>query len=85
MTQRPCGNPECCVTMHIGDCLSFGSGEEDNGFWEQPCRICAEHAETRDRAAGKSKNMPYWPTAKYMEKTNGESKNLDRVVPGSVL
>lgn len=60
--KKPCGNPDCSVSTHIGDCLSFGSGKLDEcGFWEFPCRICAKAAENRDRANGDLDYMPYWP------------------------
>ena len=46
--ERPCGNPECGVSTHIGDVLSFGSGELDpNGFWEFPCVACAAEYKKR--------------------------------------
>lgn len=62
-TYKPvCGNPRCAVSTHIGDCLSFGSGDlDENGFWEFPCRVCAVAAERRDRVAGALEYMPYWP------------------------
>jgi hypothetical protein len=67
MNNRPCGNPECCISSTIAETLSFGSGELDSyGFWEFPCRICAAHAEARDRAEGLHLKhpdwFPYWPT-----------------------
>ena len=55
-----CGNPECCVTTTITECLSFGSGDEEHGFWEKPCLICARENERIDREKGYTKYMPYW-------------------------
>jgi len=38
-----CGNPDCACSTGIHDGLTFGSGELDsNGYWEFPCRVCAE-------------------------------------------
>lgn len=64
---HPCGNPNCATSTHIGDCLTFGSGElDDNGFWEFPCYICAQAAYDRDLAAGRTEYMPYWPETPKM-------------------
>jgi hypothetical protein len=63
-----CGNPECCVTTTITECLSFGSGDEVNGFWEKPCLICARENERIDREKGKSLYMPYWPFGEEEER-----------------
>ena len=39
-----CGNDQCRTSTGIHDGLTFGSGKlDDYGFWEHPCRICAEH------------------------------------------
>jgi hypothetical protein len=63
----PCGNLDCCISSHISDQLTFGSGElDENGAWEHPCRPCAAAAEARDKAKGLDKEhpdwFPYWPT-----------------------
>lgn len=43
-----CGNPDCAVSTHIFDELTFGHGELDmNGFWEHGCAICAREWESR--------------------------------------
>ena len=44
MKNRPCGNPECCVSTFIdGETLTFGTGKLDGiGCWENPCEICEE-------------------------------------------
>jgi hypothetical protein len=43
---KKCGNPECSCSTGIHGGLTFGSGELDhNGYWEYPCRECAEHCD----------------------------------------
>lgn len=38
-----CGNPACGSSTGICDRMTFGSGRlNDMGYWEKPCRICAE-------------------------------------------
>lgn len=52
-----CGNPECCVSTGIHDGLTFGSGKLDyNGFWENPCSVCARGYEKIS-----PKDIPCWP------------------------
>jgi hypothetical protein len=36
---RPCGNPDCSVSTHVFEGLTFGSGGiTEHGFWENPLR-----------------------------------------------
>ena len=38
-----CGNPGCKVSTGIDGSTTHGSGELDaNGFWEHPCKVCAD-------------------------------------------
>ncbi len=38
---RPEGH-DCSISTGIHDCLTFGKGELDfNGFWKEPCEVCA--------------------------------------------
>jgi len=37
-----CGNTDCAVSSGICGALTFGSGElDDNGYWKNPCVLCA--------------------------------------------
>ena len=55
--KRPCGNPECTVSSGIHEGLTFGSGTICfNGFWSNPCAICARDYERRHPEA-----TPCWP------------------------
>jgi hypothetical protein len=41
--KKACGNPDCGTSTGICDRITFGSGELDSyGYWEHPCRPCAE-------------------------------------------
>jgi hypothetical protein len=41
--KKACGNPECGTSTGICERVTFGSGELDPyGYWEHPCRPCAE-------------------------------------------
>ena len=52
-----CGNKECCASTGIHDGLTFGSGKIDfNGFWENPCCICARAHEEKC-----PEDYPCWP------------------------
>ena len=43
MPKKACGNPCCGVSSCFTEQFTFGSGKlDDNGFWEHPCRLCAE-------------------------------------------
>lgn len=45
ITERPCGNPACSVSIGICERLTFGSGYlDDHGYWDYACGICAEAA-----------------------------------------
>ncbi len=38
-----CGHVDCGVSSGISEELTFGRGElDDHGYWEIPCRACAE-------------------------------------------
>ena len=52
-SMRPCGNGECSVTTNVADILDFGSGDlSDNGFWENPCYVCARWFEFKSILEG---------------------------------
>jgi hypothetical protein len=41
--RHACGNALCAKSTGIHDGITCGSGElEEFGYWEKPCRICAE-------------------------------------------
>lgn len=48
-----CGNNFCGTSTGIHEGLTFGAGKlDEHGFWEKPCRICAE-AHDAEMAAGR--------------------------------
>ncbi len=50
MSTPACGNPKCGCSTGIHEGLTFGSGRLDHlGFWEKPCRICAENWDNKQR------------------------------------
>lgn len=58
---KSCENPDCRTSTGIHGGLTHGSGElDDYGYWEFPCRICAEETD---------KNM-----AKIIERIRSEVK-----------
>ena len=45
---RECGNKDCGCSTGIHEGLTFGRGKlDEHGYWEFPCRICAEAADAR--------------------------------------
>lgn len=44
--RRPCGNPDCSTSTAIDEVtITYGHGElDDHGFWEHPCKPCADQA-----------------------------------------
>ena len=39
---KGCGRPNCSISTGICGSLTFGCGELDkNGYWEEPCELCA--------------------------------------------
>lgn len=69
---KPCGNPDCGVSSGICERMTFGSGGFDaNGYWEYPCRPCAEahENETGEEA---------WPFPELM--TDGRVDKTGRLV-----
>lgn len=60
-----CGNNWCRCSTGIHEGLTFGSGELDQyGFWEKPCRICAEQHDT-EMAAGRRDELINEQVAHY--------------------
>ena len=60
--KKSCGNYNCSTSSSVLDFLTFGSGElDDNGFWENPCPVCARNFEKKHPELG-----PCWP---FDEKT----------------
>lgn len=50
-----CGNPKCHSSTGIHDGMTFGSGRlDEHGFWEFPCRTCAEEHDLRREETIKS-------------------------------
>lgn len=46
--KKACGNPDCGTSSGICGRVTFGSGKlDDYGYWEHPCRTCAEAWEAR--------------------------------------
>jgi hypothetical protein len=46
---KACGRDDCGVSSGICEELTFGRGELDfNGYWEIPCRSCAEAFEKKN-------------------------------------
>lgn len=58
--KNACGHADCGVSSGISDELTFGRGElDDNGYWEIPCRACAENFEREH--PGTAKQYGIWP------------------------
>ena len=46
---KTCGHEDCGVSSGICEELTFGRGElDDHGYWEFPCRPCAEAFEEKN-------------------------------------
>lgn len=76
---KPCNNPECSVSTGIHEGLTFGHGGLDhNGFWSEPCKLCARDHERRHPEDGEC-----WPFSdsdleaikRAMKKTSQASKD----------
>ncbi len=56
-----CGHADCGASSGICDELTFGRGElDDHGYWEIPCRACAEAFEREH--PGTAKQYGVWPS-----------------------
>jgi hypothetical protein len=57
MSGRVCGRDDCAVSTGIHEMLTFGRGDLDfNGFWSEPCALCARDWERRY-----PEDAPCWP------------------------
>lgn len=55
-----CGHDDCGTSSGLADELTFGRGElDDSGYWEIPCRPCAEAFEREH--PGTAKQYGVWP------------------------
>ena len=60
---KGCGRKECGASSGFSEELTFGSGELDDwGYWEFPCRLCAESFERSNPDMAKKYGV--WPKAK---------------------
>lgn len=80
MTTKPstktnaCSHADCGVSSGICDELTFGRGElGDHGYWEIPCRVCAESFEREH--PGTAKQYGVWPKADFVSKYTCCRKN----------
>ena len=62
-TRPPCGNTACCSSGGIHGGITFGRGKIDTyGYWEIPCRPCAE---AWDKKYPDDPDGPAWPHADF--------------------
>jgi hypothetical protein len=70
---RDCGHPDCGVSTGICGSLTFGRGELDkNGYWEEPCYICARAAEKKFPEEGRC-----WPFEEDKRISSDEVHDFD--------
>ena len=63
-----CGNDGCSCSTGIHEGLTFGRGDLDEfGYWEFPCRICAE-SHDRNMDAGHRDELELEYTTRFMER-----------------
>jgi hypothetical protein len=61
----PCGNPKCSASSGLDEHPTFGiGGPDNNGYFEQPCAICARAFEKAH-----PEYAPCWP---FVEEANRE-------------
>ena len=54
-----CDDPNCSCSTGIHDGSTYGSGELDkNGYWEKPCRICAEGTDLENKKILEESEIP---------------------------
>lgn len=60
MKKKACGHEDCSTSSGFSDELTFGRGElDDYGYWEIPCRPCAEAFERENPDMAKKYDV--WP------------------------